>query len=286
MRALEWSTHARTSVQASEQTLGAPFGWDELRLRPDTALRVLLAAVIGFGLAGVASAYVHHVLGRESAFGFVPTFDLDREGNVPSWFSALVLTACAGSLYVIYRVKRTLGDGYARHWGGLAVIFAYFSLDEAAEVHELSYRPLRALFGLSDGLAFVSWIIPFGALALIVAALYLRFLLALPGHFRGLFVFAAVLFAGGAVGGELMSWGYRGPMLDAMPGDLDARLIASDSLTYALFAAGEEVCEMLGATVFLYALLAYLAAGRSTVMLKFDERPAVLGTWRSRDCGR
>ena len=273
-------------IQFPERARGAPAGCDELHLRPGTALRVLLTAVICLGLAGMASAYVHHVLGRESAFGFVPTFDLDREGNVPSWFSALVLTACAGSLYVIYRAKRTLGDGYAWHWGGLAVIFAYFSFDEAAEIHELSYRPLRALFDLSDGLAFVSWIIPFGALALIVAALYLRFLLALPGRFRRLFVFAAVLFVGGAVGGELTSWGYRGPMLDAMPGDLDARLVASDSLTYALFAAGEEVCEMLGATVFLYALLAYLAAGRRTLMLRFGERPPVPGTWPCRARGR
>ena len=35
----------------------------ELHLRPGATLRVLLAAIAGLGLAGLASAYVHHVLG-------------------------------------------------------------------------------------------------------------------------------------------------------------------------------------------------------------------------------
>ena len=57
--------------------------------------------------------------------------------------------------------------------------------------------------------------------------------------------------------------------VEAMPGDVWSKMLASSDLTYALLAAGEEVCEMLGTAVFLYALLAYLAAGRLAAVLRF-----------------
>ena len=57
---------------------------------------------------------------------------LSYEGNVPTWVSTLLLFSCAivaGSI-----AQRAIA--FRRHWWGVAAVFAYASLDEAAELHE------------------------------------------------------------------------------------------------------------------------------------------------------
>ena len=89
------------------------------------------------------------------------------------------------------------------------------------------------------------WVIPYGFAVLVLAAVYLRFLVRLSRTTRYYFILAALLFLGGAIGVE---------MLSAWEKDLNDYTI----LYYVLYSL-EEFLEMIGVAVFIYALLKNLA---------------------------
>ncbi len=103
-----------------------------------------------------------------------------------------------------------------------------------------------------------------------LAALYLRFLLHLPRRYRALFVLAGVLYVGGAVGMELVSWHHRWALMEATQGDLEAKLAASNVMSYALLAVVEETMELVGTAIFLYSLLCYLTEHRVGTEIRFE----------------
>ena len=243
----------------------------EFRFTQRSVLRLLFTGIALIVAASLVTTYLHYVLGYESVLGLVDQFDLDREGNLPAWFSAMMLTACAVLLFAIYLAKRRRRDAQTACWGGLAAIFLYLSVDEASGLHELTFSLAHAFFDLTGAL-YGGWMIPFGALLLVFAAFYLRFLLNLPRRFQVLFVLAGALYVGGAIGMELVSWEYRWSVMEATPGDFDAKVAASKDMTYTLLVIAEETMEMLGAAVFLHALLRYVAEGRVTMAVRFGER--------------
>jgi hypothetical protein len=98
-------------------------------------------------------------------------------------------------------------------------------------------------------------VIPYGLLALAVAASYARFLLHLPPRTRTLFLVAGGLYVGGALGMEMVAgvlagipgWGTEGNLRYAVP--------------------VEELCEMLGVVMFIHVLLSYLGRRMGEVRL-------------------
>ncbi len=109
------------------------------------------------------------------------------------------------------------------------------------------------------------WVVPGAAFTLIVVLAYLRFLAQLPQTTRRLFLFAGALFVLGALGIEMLSaqvlsssegivsWVVSsGSMVDRESASAIPRLIVG------LQTSIEEMFEMLGLTVFVYALLAYI----------------------------
>ena len=49
----------------------------------------------------------------------------------------MILLLMAALLTVVARCERRIGGQDRRHWAGLAEIFYYLSLDEAAQIHEM-----------------------------------------------------------------------------------------------------------------------------------------------------
>ncbi len=206
--------------------------------------RLLAILFVVLTLAGFVSEVSIHALDDDWGFGLVPLVNLSYEGNLPTWYSAILLFVCALLLTVIARVKLAGGLAYRRHWAVLGAIFLYLSLDEAVVIHEMINQPLTESLGLGGVLTF-SWVLPFGLLVLIFAACYLRFLGHLPARTRRRFVLAGVIYVGGALGTELpVGWWY-----DRHGGD---------NLTYGLLNVAQESLEILGATIFCAALLAYI----------------------------
>jgi hypothetical protein len=170
-------------------------------------------------------------------------FDLDREGNVPSWFSGLLHLANAVVLAIITVLTRRTHRPYWRHWAGLAGMFLFFSLDEVAAFHEDVGNKLRDMAHGSGYLQNV-WVFPALLLVGVVALLYRSWARHLPRHTRGRLVLAAILFVGGAT------------VMDFFGGEIeDTR--GTDNFSYVTEYHIEETMEMGGTLLALAALLAY-----------------------------
>jgi len=225
-----------------------------LSLSPARITCFLAAAAGGLVLAGLGSVVSKHVLGHDHAFGLVRLFDLDREGNVPAWFSSCALLLCSALLAAAARVARLDGAPFARHWAWLAVIFLAMSIDEAASIHELLIRPLRGVLP-SWGVLHFGWVVPGAVFVAAVGLAYWRFIWRLSPSTRRLFVLAGALYVGGALGLELL-----GGWLVTTHGW---------TLAEALEAVGEAALEMAGLVVFIHALMDLLArvTGEITIRL-------------------
>lgn len=190
----------------------------------------------------------------------IPLLDVGEEVNLPTWYASSTLLLCALLLAAIAAIKKRDGARYVSHWRALAVIFLYLSLDEAATIHERTTLPLRALlsaWGVLYGFLFWSWVVLFGALTLIFVLAYLRFLAHLPPRTRLLFLIAGTLYAGGALGVEMVGGYYasfygRNDPLVAIPSHL------------------EELAEMLGVAIFIYALLCYIRSDIGEIRIRID----------------
>jgi hypothetical protein len=178
---------------------------------------------------------------------------VDEECNIPSWYSASLLLLCSLLLGIIAAAQRQRRDGYFGHWLALALIFLLLSLDETAQLHELSIAPLRDRFH-ATGLLYYAWIVPAGVGVALFGLSYLRFLAALPARSRRLFLVAGAIYVGGALG------------VEALSGAQASRHGEHNPIYHAIVTV-EESLEMVGLVVFIYALLDYLSRQFTTVRL-------------------
>ena len=216
------------------------------------AVALLIAASIGasyLSFVPIASAFLSEV--RES---LVRLAWVDGEGNIPAWYSSAQLLFSSLLLAIIALGRKHQGGGYVVHWVLLSIIFAFLSLDETVQLHELSIRPIQDMFN-ATGFLYYGWIIPAGICVALLILGYLRFLAQLPARTRWLFLTAGAIFVGGAIGIEAVSGKH-------------ASLHGEQNLTYHLIITLEELFELAGIVVFIYALLDYI--GRQFTRLGFN----------------
>ncbi len=225
---------------------GAP---SELSLQvvPSQVMKLLTAIVL---LLIILSTIAHTFLGavpenehravREVAM----RFDMDRENTIPAWFSSMLLVGCGLLLARIGLHYRQSRQPFACHWLVLAAVFIYLSIDESTALHEILIVPLRRRFN-AGGILYFSWVIVALPLVTVMLLAYLRFLRSLAPRTRWLFVLAGGLYVGGALGMELI-----GGLLAEHTGFYTAR--------YTLVMTIEESLEMLGASLFLCALIDFV----------------------------
>lgn len=217
-----------------------------LSIEPARATRVLAAITAALVLLSTAGQVIKFTTGHDHAKGFIPLFHVATEGNVTTYFSALLLLSAAGLLAWIGWREREREGRFAAHWLGLSVIFAYLSIDEAAALHEKAIIPVRELLDTS-GVLYFAWIIPAGVLLVVLAVLYLRFYLELPGRSRRLFGLAALLFVGGAVGMEML-------------GGMHYEQYGDQTVVYSTLTTIEEAMEMAGIIVLIHGLLVHIGS--------------------------
>ena len=183
-------------------------------------------------------------------------FDVGREINVPTWFSAglwLIAGLLAG--YFARRASR-----HRRSWALFCLVCIVFSLDETLELHERldvignelgRYLPVQLGF---------TWVLPGVLIAGLIGLSLLRMVLALPATSRAALRAAGAIFVGGGVGVETMS----------------GLFLQGDALPWQFFLLTlvEETLEMTGAALGVAALAHILAyrhsADRSTAFLVAD----------------
>ena len=233
-----------------------------LTLSTRIVVRVLLGAALLLGLGHAAVKFAEFGLGHGRLLGLNPLLDINGEGNLPAWFSSMLLLATAGAAGFAAAVFRRRGAAW-RHWAGLAVLFVALSIDEAASIHELFDR-LRGVLDTS-GLLFFPWVIPGTILAATVALSYLPFLRRLPRPIAARMIAGGGLFVAGAVGVEL---------LQAMVWTTAGR----ETVAIAAFTLAEELLEMTGVIVFLDAVLRHVAVEVSAIDVAIGETPEPVDT--------
>jgi len=225
----------------------------DFRIRPGTVAR-LCAVMVGLVVAAhLASQVLRFGYGWQYQMGFADEFYLGGEANIPNWVSTLLLLACGAVLLTISAGKRH--DPFFLHWLVLGLVFVAMSLDESAALHDLSAPLFAGLFGplaRRIGGPFVglqykpgyAWMFPGVAFCAAMGLCYVRFLACLPRISRIRFVIAAFVYVGGAVGFEALGGWYSG-------------LYGSKNPYFVALLTCEETLEMVGASLFLYALVDY-----------------------------
>lgn len=183
-------------------------------------------------------------------------FSVDQEGNIATWYNAMLwfIPAVLSLMIACFHLQQK--DRWRFHWLGLALLFFYLTLDEAAAIHETFTVPLRETLSLG-GYLYFAWLLVGIPFTLIVIAVFGQFVLALPGWTKLLFVLAGLIYVGGAVGIEAISanewYLHDGP-----------------TLLYSVINAFEEFFEMSGLVILIYALLRYSADHFKEIIVRFE----------------
>ncbi len=209
--------------------------------------------ILGFALANFLQLALKYGLQYSSFFG-IGLFNLDAEAAIPTWFASMQLLLCGVLLALIAQIKRVERDRYRWHWIFLSGLFVGFSVDEAVGLHERLDKLLRPALN-TQGLLYFAWVIPAGIFVLVMLLLYSKFFWHLLPKTRYLFLIAGGTYVLGAVGMEMLG----APLWQAAGNQ--------DSLIRDLIMVVEETLELIGAQIFLYALLTYI--GTSFHSVKF-----------------
>ena len=223
------------------------------------ALTLGLVALL-FTLVSFIGNLLQPVLGE-----VVTLFGVGVDLSIPSWYSAILLLFASVLAATIAAVKRFSGDNrYLGHWAVLALIFLYLSNDEMLRLHErMSNTLLQPALDSLDfepaGVLSYPWIIVYAPLVAVFALAYLRFWLNLPSRIQLLFFAAGAIFVGGAIGAEMFNAWYDHTF--------GAGVIAG-AMTHL-----EELMEMLGVVVFVYALMSYVGSHLNLEELRIRFKP-------------
>jgi len=217
----------------------------QLRVAPKRVAMMLATIIVILGIACIVTQVVRIRFNMRSV-GLIAAFDMNREANVPTLFSTLLLLAAGFLLWVIARGKKEQSGDYYWHWKLLSIVFFYLAVDEAVGIHELLIVPLRTLLN-AGGVLYFTWVIPGLAVVLGLGLYYLKFIMHLAVVDRFRFVVAGAMYVGGAVGVEMIGGHYYWMTNRAK------------DLNYTLITTLEESLEMAGLTLFIFALLDHMA---------------------------
>ncbi|MEG3988568.1 hypothetical protein QUA13_15695 [Microcoleus sp. S28C3] len=217
----------------------------QIPLNPGAVTQLLLRVVVCLAVLSFLSQMTLYFLPDYPSRDFLANgFNVDYEGNIPTFYSFLALLFSSVLLGVIAYAKNLDSCRYKHHWKILSFIFLYLSLDEVSQLHEKLVNPMRSLIN-ATGFLYFSWVVPIGFLVAVFLLSYSKFLFHLPVSTRKLFVAASALYIGGAIGVEMLA-GYI--VYTAGPG----------TISYVILTTVEESFEMVGIVVFIHALISYI----------------------------
>lgn len=225
-----------------------------LMVRPGRAALVLGGVAVTLVAISVVLSVAKVVFHSDRLEWLVDLFRLNREANIPSFFSGVLFLLAAALLVVVWRTRRG-GGRWA--WMLLAGLFTFLTYDELFSVHERLIDPLREALDLSGALYF-AWIPVYAVAVLAVGGLFWGVWRRLSRRQRFWFAAAATTYLIGAVGFEMVG----GARYSGEEGDL----------VYGLLYTIEESLEMAGLILFVYALLALLAELDPPASLQIEGR--------------
>ena len=218
-------------------------------------VRYLVIGIIFFAVVSTEIQICKYVFDYRDEW--MQLFNLDRELNFPTWYSAIMLGFCGLILRIIAIGKKQQSDRYTSDWQLLSVIFGLMALDEVLSIHEVFIIPeISEAFNLPWFLHSM-WVILGVVFVVWFGKRYRKFVFHLPAQSKRQFILAATIYIGGA-------------LIMEMIGSHFAEAIGQQYLIYALIATVEEILEMTGLVVFIYALLFYLSNWTPQLDLHLD----------------
>ena len=211
------------------------------------------AAVVCLVAAHVIVQVARFAMGDDRLFGLVTLLSLGSESNLPTFYASTAILFCALLLSLIGFMTWHSERRWSIYWFLLAFVFMFLALDEFAEIHERLSDPTRNLLG-TGGLLHYAWVIPYGIGLIIFALAYIRFLVHIPRRTAALFIVAGGLFVTGAIGVELI-------------GGIVFQEFGSLNVLYVVVQSLEEILEMSGIIIFIYALVDYIEKSHGEVTL-------------------
>lgn len=225
----------------------------EIVLRPETVLKYLLWCILLLFVAHLAGMILWHGFGYDRVFGTTRLFRLDGERNIPTLFSTLQLFSSALCLAFVGTVTGRM----RLQWYALAAVFLFLAADEFIGFHEMLALS-RAKNDSTIVLQF-AWLLPYLAGVIVVALVFLPFLLRLPARTRWLFLIAGGIFVVAALGFE------------ALTGMAEQAGYPVSDLRQRAIATVEELMEMSAISLFIYAQLDYLRGSGAQIRVRLDE---------------
>lgn len=234
-------------------------GYRALPLRRIATVLALLAVLIV--LVSLATLLGHQrTEGRlsqdlHSVFWY---FDVGREQNAATWYAAglwLLLGAVAAAV-ALARPRRRWS------WWLIAAVGVVASADEYLELHERLDIPAQRLAAVLPFDLWFTWVLVGLPIALLVGAVLLRTVIALPAASRLGIIVAGALFVVSAVGVETLN----GRTLERADG------VVTNAYLYGTMV--EELCEMAAVGLALASVLALVQHRRADGTLRLDPRVA------------
>jgi hypothetical protein len=189
-------------------------------------------------------------------------FSLDTEKNVPALYNTGLFVVASGLFLFIWLTCRGRRDDH-RGWLLLSAVFFFLSLDEFFSIHERLTDPLRDALD-AGGVLYFAWVLPYAVGVIVLAALTAPLLLRLPWAHVGLLVTAGAVYLTGAVGMEMLG----AQRYEVVADTRDA--------TYATLTTVEEVLELVGLIILIYALLRMIEEALGPIMVTIHRDNGVL----------
>lgn len=228
----------------------------DIAITPARVGRTLFGVAVFFALVNLVILYLEQTWGLTS----FPTrvlayyFDVSLEHNVPALFSTLLLFAASILLFCIRYGLSPDRKKEKRQWLVLALIFVFLMLDEATRIHE-QFNRLRETFGSSSGYLYYAWVIPYSNLALCSGIYLLGLVKTLPAKTGRLFIVSGGIFVFSAIFFEILE------------GRITV-LFGAGHMYNKLLCIVEELGEMSGIVLFIYALLNHLFSTHPCIVIK------------------
>lgn len=240
----------------SENTDGSAL---RVEIEPVTVLRVLSFCIATLACLGTAASIVlYHVLPSPDhrLAPLLRRFDLSGDPSLPAFYSGVTIMIAAGLAGVLAYDSRRKRAGETLAWGLMSLAFCGLAIDEVVTIHEMVNTVMHGWLQTS-GIFRFAWVIPYGTAAIAFGVLYLPFLWRLPGRTRGLLIIAGSMFVFGAVGMEMVA--------GAIAESLGSDELMMRSFSHLAASTVEEVCEMSGMMVCIYALLVHIRYTKGSI---------------------
>jgi hypothetical protein len=224
-------------------------------LSPKKIAGTLLGAATFIALVNVVSDLYAQFSGGES-LRFSRLFSFDDKITIPTWYSSSLMLLCALLCGAIACDSRAKSDRQSGYWAFFSLVFLLFSLDEVTALHlrlDFISRYMFQLGGFRYGLYLL-------LVAAIAATVWIcrKFFAQLPSQTRWQLGAGSFFYIAAIVVDQLDKRIWRGQDLYTVahaPG---------------LFTAVDELLELVGLVVFIYALLTYIGKSIKELQIRIQ----------------